>query len=307
MPLPTFLVLGAARATTTSLHYWLDEHPRITMSMVKEPNFLAFDQTTTPPTPWFDPTSPIVTKSVPDRGDYERLFAHAGPGDALGDASPLYLWTRETPAQAARLVPDARLVAVVRNPIDRAWSHHLHIRRDRPEEAVESFRAACEVEMPLAETYAPYASGTHVLRMGRYAPQLQRWIDAFGRDRLLVLAHERLTADPDTGVERILDHLGLPHHPVDTGVRYNRAGVSGSGLRARVGGALRAAQPRLKAALPDPVVARLGRVRARWDRPDAPPPVPDDLRARLVEWYTPAVEALRALDVVDVTHWDEWA
>jgi hypothetical protein len=305
--MPDFLVIGAARAATTSLHYYLDQHPGITMSRTKEPNHFAFDHTTSPPRPLIDPGSPIVTKSVPDRRAYEQLFAHAAAGDVLGEASPLYLYVREAPEQIQRALPDPKLVAVLRNPIDRAYSHWLHIRRDSPDTAIGGFTRSCEQEMAEPPGYSPYAGAGHVLRMGLYAEQLQRHLDVFGADALLVLDYGEVTERTAGALARVCDHLGVARHDFDTGVQYNRSGVARSGLRARVGRLVRAAQPTVKRVLPDGVAARLGRLRAAHDTPDVAPEVPDDLRARLADWYAPSVERLRAMGVVDVSSWRDFA
>lgn len=303
--MPDFLVIGAARSATTSLHYYLDQHPRITMSRIKEPNHFAFDHATTPPRPLIDPASPIVTKSVPDRDAYEQLFAHAGPGDVLGDASPLYLYVREAPEQISAALDAPKLVAVLRNPVDRAYSHWLHIRRGEPGDVTAAFARSCEQEMAEPPGYSPYAGVTHVLRMGLYDEQVRRHLDVFGDD-LLVLAYDDVTERPATALDRVCDHLRVDRFDFDTGVQYNRSGVAGGQLRARVGRAVRAAQPTVKRLLPDAVVAPLARLRAARDQPDAAPPIPQELRARLVEWYAPSVARLRAMDVVDTSAWRDF-
>jgi hypothetical protein len=305
--MPYFLVIGAARSATTSLHYYLDQHPGITMSRTKEPNHFAFDHSASPPRPLIDPGSPIVTKSVPDRRAYEQLFAHAGAGDVLGEASPLYLYVREAPEQIRRALDDPRLIAVLRNPVDRAYSHWLHIRRDSPDTAIAGFTRSCEQEMAEPPGYSPYAGAGHVLRMGLYDEQLQRHLDVFGDDALLVLGYDEVTERTAAALDRVCDHLGVARHEFDTGVQYNRSGVAGGGLRARLGRAVRAAQPTVKRVLPDGVAARLGRLRAAHDTPDAAPAIPDDLRARLADWYAPSVARLRAMDVVDVSSWSDFS
>lgn len=307
MTMPNFLVLGAARCATTSLHYYLDQHPGITMSSIKEPNFFAFDHAADTPVPLFDPTSSIVTKSVADRAAYEELFSGASAGDAVGEASPLYLYVRETPEQIHRILGEARFIAILRNPIDRAYSHWLHIRRAAAEDAVAGFRAACEQEMAGGRAYTPYVSGTHVLRMGLYDEQVERYVSRFGAPSLLVLDYDELTQRPQGALDLVCDHLGVGRHAFDTGVQYNRSGVASGRMAAGFAGALRAAQPRLKAALPAPVVRRLGRLRATYDRPRAAPTVPPDLRERLVEWFAPSVQHLVAEGWVAPHQWPEFA
>lgn len=306
MTLPDLLVLGAARSATTSLHYYLDQHPAITMASVKEPNFFAFDHAQDPPAPLFDAEA-IATKSVTNRAAYEALFAHARPGDVVGEASPLYLYVREAPEQIARVLDRPRFVAVLRNPIDRAYSHWLHIHRLPAEDAVPGFRVACEAEIAAGTAYSPYGSGTHVLRMGRYDEQLERYATRFGRGSLLVVDYGEVTGDPQASLDRICDFVGAARHAFDTDVQYNRSGVASGRVAAGLSGALRAAQPRLKAALPAPVVRRLGRLRATYDRPRAAPAVPPDLRERLVEWFAPSVERLVAEGWVAPHQWPEFA
>src|SRR3546814_19168598 len=97
MTLPDFLIIGAARSATTSLHYYLEQHPAISMSSIKEPNFFAFDPADRPPSALFDPTSSIAVKSVSDRDAYAALFAPARPTAVGGGACPLYLYVPAAP------------------------------------------------------------------------------------------------------------------------------------------------------------------------------------------------------------------
>ncbi|HEU5083048.1 MAG TPA: sulfotransferase [Acidimicrobiales bacterium] len=307
MTLPSFLVIGAARSATTSLHYYLDQHPSITMSSIKEPNFFAFDHTVDPPAPLFDPTSSMVTKSVTSREAYEGLFAHARPGDVLGEASPLYLYVRETPEQVERLLGgDVRFIAVLRNPIDRAYSHWLHIRRGAAEDAVAGFRAACEREMAGGRDYTPYASGTHVLRMGLYDVQLDRYTARFGRPSLLVLDYDALTDRPQRALDEVCDHLGVERHAFQTSVQYNRSGVTKGRTGAALAKALQAAQPRVKAIVGPRLARRLGRLRAAMDTPQPAPAVPPDLRRQLAEWFQPSVDRLVELGHLESGRWSDF-
>ncbi|WP_436796122.1 sulfotransferase family protein [Actinospongicola halichondriae] len=307
MTLPDFLVLGAARSATTSLHYYLDQHPRIVMSSIKEPNHFAFDHSVDPPAPLIDPTSPIVTKSIPGRQAYEDLFAHGAADAVAGEASPLYLYVRETPEQVAKVLTDPRFVAVLRNPIDRAYSHWLHIRRESADAAVEGFRRSCEAEMAAGREYTPYAGASHVLRMGLYDEQLQRYADRFGAERVLALSYDDVVGDPQSQVDRICDHVGVERHVVDTDTQFNRSGVTRSRTGAAVTAAMRSAQPKLKAVLPPSVTRRLGRLRAQFDRPDEAPPVPEDLREQLAEWFAPSVHRAEAEGWVPAGTWTDFA
>ena len=306
MTLPDFLVIGAARSATTSLHYYLEQHPAISMSSIKEPNFFAFDHADSPPSPLFDPASPIAVKSVSDRDAYEALFAHAASGDVVGEASPLYLYVREAPEQIARLLDRPRFIAVLRNPIDRAYSHWLHIHRTSAEDAVAGFRAACEREIAGGRAYAPYGSGTHVLRMGLYDEQLDRYVARFGAESLLVLDYALVTGQPEAALDRVCDHLGVARHTFETTVQYNRSGVTSGPVGTRLTRLVRAAQPRIKAVLPVAVARRLGRMRAALDRPTAAPECPPDLRRELAVWFRPSVDRLVELGYIERAAWSDF-
>src|SRR5687768_18500855 len=116
MPWPTFVIAGTVRGATTSLHYYLEQHPQIAMSSIKEPNYFLFDAGGVPTLA--DPG--IITKSVRSEEKYQALFPADARITARGDASPLYLYTRQSPALIAAAVPDARVVAVLRDPVKRA-------------------------------------------------------------------------------------------------------------------------------------------------------------------------------------------
>src|SRR3954465_912455 len=146
--LPTFFVLGAARSGTTSLHYWLAQHPQVAMSATREPTHFVFRPGPGGPQPCIADDRRLLTKSVPDRSAYERLFP-AGGVPAAGDASPLYLYPRETPELIASAVPDARLIAVVREPVDRAWSHFVYVNDQLGAAAPETFPRPGRQELPL--------------------------------------------------------------------------------------------------------------------------------------------------------------
>ena len=290
--LPTFFVLGAARCGTTSLHYWLAQHPDIAMSAIKEPNHFLFRPGPDGPQPCIADDRRLLAKSVPDRTAYERLFP-AGGVRAAGDASPLYLYTRETPELLAEAVPDARLVAVVREPVDRAWSHFVYVNDELGEAAPEEFARAVRRELPLG--YEPYRTGTHFVRLSRYAEQLQRYLAVFPRDRLLVLPYDVLVQDPATALRQVCMLLGVDaDYTFDTSVRYNPSSGASSPF-GRVDRLLRPAFPYLKRALPSGVAGRLAARRARLraaHRDDAAVGPTDAVRAELAEHFRPDIEWL---------------
>ena len=197
-PLPDFLVLGAQKAGTTALYAYLRWHPGITGPSWKEVSF--FDRH------WWR-----------GEGWYRGQFPLRSGGQIVGEASPSYLFHPLAPERARTLVPDARLIALVRNPVDRAYSQYQHAvalgREPLSFEdalAAEDERTRGEVDRLVADPRAfsrAWWDHTYVAR-GRYAEQLERWLRVFPREQLLVVATEELGAAPGETYAASLGFLG---------------------------------------------------------------------------------------------------
>jgi hypothetical protein len=197
-PLPDFLILGAQKAGTTALYAYLRWHPEITGPSFKEVSF--FDRHYAKGERWYRAHMPVRRRSL------------------VGEASPSYLFHPLAPERVARLLPDARLIALLRNPVDRAFSHYQHeVALGREplsfEAAVdrEDERMQGELDRMLRDpSYFSLAwwNYTYVAR-GRYAEQLERWFASFPREQLLVLFTEELSADTARTYRRVLGFLGV--------------------------------------------------------------------------------------------------
>ena len=287
MTLPNFLILGAARCGTTSLHYYLAEHPDVCMSSIKEPNFFLFDKAGQP---CIDDRR-IIAKSVPDRARYEKLFATRAA--AMGEASPLYLYNHETPTLIHDAIPAAKLIAIAREPVERTWSHFVYVNDDLGDETVPAFRAAVERELDLG--YEPYRTGSHFVRLSAYAEQFERYRQVFPPEQLLVIGYDDLIGQTPETLARICRFLGIDDtFAFDTSVQYNPSSGEQSWV-ARLDRIVRPTFPYIKRALPASMTGRLARGRAKLraaSRSDAAPPIPDDLRTRLDAHFAPDREWL---------------
>lgn len=302
MPLPTFVVAGTVRGATTSLHYYLEQHPSIGMSAIKEPNFFLFADDGRP----YVTDRSIITKSVSTRSDYEALFDAVASRPVRGDASPLYLYTKETPERIPAVVPDAKAVAILREPVSRAWSHFLHLYRGDAAAATDRFRAAIEPELAQADVYTPYEAGHHFLRIGRYADQVERYLKAIGAERVLAVDYRDVQRDPAAVLRRVCGFLDVDaDYPFDVHTVYNTSGVVRNALIGRMQMIVGKAQPYAKRALPPSVVRRAGRARARFEGRtfEQATPLPGDLVGRLREWYADDIVRLEALLDRDLSHW----
>jgi hypothetical protein len=123
MTLPNFLVIGAGRSGTTSLHHYLGQHPDIFVPAVKEPNFFAFMGEDIVVVDHYDHW--IRQNSITDLAAYKALFDRATAEHAIGEVSPQYLFNRRAPERIKALIPQARLIVILRNPADRAYADYI--------------------------------------------------------------------------------------------------------------------------------------------------------------------------------------
>jgi hypothetical protein len=245
--LPDFIIIGGQRCGTSSLYDYLRKHPRVVGPAIKEVHY--FDLNFHKRPSWYRAYFPTR--------HYRQLVQRRTGGDLLaGEASPYYLFHPAVPARVAELIPTVKLIALLRDPVQRAASHHrleVTIREERLsfEEAIEREPAHLAREEERLAVDPGYRSHSHqhfsYLARGIYIDQLRRWHEHFGRDSLLVVRSEDLYERPSAVYVTVLEFLGLP--PADLAAYP----VHGSGTY---------------------------------------PPIRDETRARLTEYFRPHNERL---------------
>lgn len=204
MPLPDFFIAGVPKAGTTALYAALTRHPDLFLPTVKEPKFFLSEG----PPPRHGGPGDIQTygEHVWRRDGYEELFAPAPPGRLRGEATPFYLYDRDAQARMHRLVPDARLILLLRDPVDRAHSNwaHLWAAGLEPE---SDFLAACAAEP--RRRAAGWAAFWHYLELGRYGNQLEHLYRLFPREQVLLLRYRDLRDSPTETLDRVCRFLGV--------------------------------------------------------------------------------------------------
>jgi Sulfotransferase domain len=222
--LPDFVIIGAQKAGTTSLMRYLQSHPDVvTEPGVGEVHF--FDIR-------WELGEATYRSYFPTRHKLRRRRAATSRTTLTGEKTPAYLFHPLAPERAHATIPDARLIAILRNPITRAASHHRMNANSGIDQlglgdAIDAEPARVEPSLQRLAAGDPPMSGydafyySYVTR-GRYADQLHAWLRYFSRDQLLVLRSEDLAADPASTYATTLEFLGLaPHHPEFA--RYNSA------------------------------------------------------------------------------------
>jgi Sulfotransferase domain len=206
---PTFLVIGAQKAGTTSLHAYLTAHPAVLGASIKEVQY--FSKFYGKGEDWYLAYFPLEL-----RGGAKRLRAGVKP--AVGEASATYLFHPHAPQRVHAFDPAMRLIAVLRDPVDRAYSHyqmeHRWGREPLPFEGALEREVELQPELTRMCTDPAFESEdalncSYVAR-GRYAEQLERWLGLFPRERLLVLTSDELLEDPAGTMATVARFLDIP-------------------------------------------------------------------------------------------------
>ncbi|MBV9096362.1 MAG: sulfotransferase [Streptosporangiaceae bacterium] len=216
MSMPDFLVIGAPKAGTTALHAALARHPGLYLSPIKEPKFFLTDG---PPPAKGGPGDALTYREhVWRREDYEALFDPAPPGTLRGESTPLYLYDREAMRRIRAALPEARLIAVLRDPVERAHSNWTHLWSAGLEPVGDFVQACGEEERRIA---AGWASFWHYTGVGRYGEQLEHLFTLFPREQVLVLRYRLLVDEPAQTLDQIGAFLGVQQGIITEIPRHN--------------------------------------------------------------------------------------
>ena len=202
--LPDFLGLGTQKGGTTTLQQLLKQHPAVHLAARKEVHY--FSKHWEQPTSW-----------------YASHFDAAQPQQICGEITPFYLFHPEAPQRIHQLLPEARLIVLLRDPVERALSQYFHSRRLGLEDLPLSEALAAESERLNRGTQLHLQEHSYVSR-SRYPEQLDRYLNLFPEHQLLVLQSETFFANPAITWRRIEAFLGLPSAPCPAGTPKANAG-----------------------------------------------------------------------------------
>ncbi len=205
MALPDFFISGAPKAGTTALHAALAAHPALFMSAVKEPKFFLTDGP--PPTRGGGPGDvQTYREHIWRRADYEALFAAAPPGALRGESTPFYLYSTAAQERIQALVPHAKLIVILRDPVERAHSNWTHLWSAGLEPVGDFVRACAEEDARVAAGWAEF---WHYTRLGRYGEQLENLFLRFPREQVFILRYRSLIDAPAGTLDDICEFLGV--------------------------------------------------------------------------------------------------
>jgi hypothetical protein len=204
MPFPDFLIAGVPKAGTTALHAALVPHPELYLSKIKEPKFFLSDGR--PPGGGGPGDAQTYQEHVWRQAEYEALFDPAPPGSVRGEATPFYLYDLDAHDRIRKLAPDARLILLLRDPVDRAHSNWTHL-WNAGLEPEPDFLTACRAEEQ--RKAAGWADFWHYVSLGLYGRQVRHLFEVFPRDQVLLLRYRELKDAPAATLDRVCDFLGV--------------------------------------------------------------------------------------------------
>lgn len=219
MVMPNFLIIGAAKAGTTSLYSYLNQHPQIFMCPEKEPRFFALEGE---PLDFGGPTQTSINRaSINNLQAYCQLFEGVTDEIAIGEASTLYLSSPKAPERIKYYLPDVKLIAVLRDPVQRAFSSYLHLVRDGYETL--SFAEGLKAEASrIQDKWQPL---WYYKQRGFYYEQLKRYFDLFSADQIKIYLFEDLNRDSTAIVQDITQFLGVDDNFSPDITRENVSGI----------------------------------------------------------------------------------
>ena len=297
MPAPDFLIIGPPKCGTTALYAALACHPQIYLSSVKEPYFFAFDGQ--PPAFAGPGADHFRQHAVTDWEAYQAIFATANDYVAVGEASPLYLTSYQperTAANIRRRLPDARLIAILRQPAERAYSQFTY-RRQQGFEPLANFRQALAVEEErIAANWPP---ACRYRGNGLYFTHLTPYYALFPREQIRIYLYDDLKDRPAALLTDLCQFLHVdPALMPDTVAQRNVT----TWQRSRFLDFLLRQPGALKALLPATLRRALSSRLRAWNQVK-PPPLDPSLRRELTESYLDEILRLQDLLGRDLGHW----
>lgn len=304
MNMPNFLIIGAAKAGTTALYSYINQHPQVFMSSEKEPHFFAFDEGekvnftgTAGEQEWLN------RNAITDINLYQQQFRGADKAIAIGEASALYLYIPKAAEQIYHYIPKAKLIAILRNPVERAYSGFIFQKRDGLEPNTDFAQALKQEEWRMKNNWVPIY---YYQDMGFYYQQLQRYFDLFPQEQIKVYLYDDFISNPSQLVQDAFRFLGVDDtFSPNTSARHNVSGIPKSKA---LHSFLRAENHPIKTILKPliPKTLRRNVMRNLHNKNlEKAPPLAQDIRKQLIEVYREDILKLQELLQKDLTKWLE--
>jgi Sulfotransferase family len=298
MTLPNFLIIGSAKSGTTALFEYLEQHPEVFLSNPKEPHFLALEGS---PLDFRGPgdKETINRLAINDLSRYEKLFAHTGNAKAIGEASVSTMYYAESIERIAKYMPHAKILCMLRQPADRAYSAYSFMRM-RMLEPCADFSESLADETRRIE--ANWHHIWHYKQMGFYYQQLKPYFDKFGKDRIKIYLFEEFRKSPSAILRDCFNFLGIDANFVPTEKPTPHiSGMPRSKAIQLIYSRARLLRTILRAAVPKKMKRRLQKGFAKMNLERIP--IPLTSRTMLTDIYRDDILRLQELIGQDLSGW----
>ena len=217
--LPNFLVIGAGKSGTTSIYEYLKQHPQVFMSEVKEPNFFALEGVKK--ITGYDKDDPHGFNHYPwaitNFKDYEKLFENVTNEKAVGESSTMYQYMPKAPENIKKHIPDAKLIAIFRNPVDRLYSRYLHLAREF-REPTQDFED-CLIKGNI------WWQKNDLIQEGFYYTHMKKYFEQFDPKKIKIFLYDDLRKDTPKVIKEMYQFLEVDDSfKPDTSLRHNVSG-----------------------------------------------------------------------------------
>lgn len=300
--LPDFLLVGAPKAGTTALHAALARHPQLFLSGVKEPKYYLCGDS--PPPAYRGPGDAHSNREwIWQRQRYLDLFSGAQDDQLAGESTPFYLYHRDARRRIAADLPGVKIVAVLRDPVDRAYSNWMHLWADGLEPCADVVEACAREERRIDAGWAPF---WHYRSLGMYGRQLGDLFEHVAREQVLLLRYRHVVDDPGSALDAVARFLGVAESVVSDIPSGNSRPFVHPSVRTKVLGPVvragasagRFLPPEVWRTASRPLVGQLHQ-RGHRSRPGLSPEQREELRA-------PFLEDIALLEELTGNCYDDW-
>ena len=210
MKLPNFLIIGAAKSGTSSLYDYLKQHPQVYMPVTKEPNFFVFEGLNLPPFSGSADSQTLYKRlykhSITNIDGYQELFQGVSQEKAIGEASVRYLYFPQAAERIKKYIPNVKMIIMLRNPIDRLYSHYLMMKvRYR----LEPLSLAQAIEQEEKRIYNNWGWDWHYVRVGMYYNQVKHYLNLFKSEQIKVFLYDDFCTNPLGIFQEVCQYIGV--------------------------------------------------------------------------------------------------
>ena len=287
---PNLFIVGAPKSGTTAMDQYLGRHPEIFMADRKESHFFGRDLT--------------ARYGRPTKAEYLSYFSLAGKEKRVGESSVFYLFSKEAGSEIKAFSPEAKIIIMLRNPVDMMYSLHAY-KIYHATEDIEDFSAALKAEEDRKKGLrippsTQFVESLYYRQLGRYSEQVKRYLDVFGRENMHVIIFDDFKTDTPGEYRRTLAFLGVDPDFAPEFEIINPTGMARSKLIQRLANFTLARSYMLRQIIPQSlrsIVRRLNTIQK------GPAPMAAELRRQLQAEFAPEVERLSELLGRDLTCW----